>query len=65
MKYYTAKHEVVFMYVFLNNKQLLKDLLEKILERKIENMNILNPNLVTDKINNRIQKLDLLIKTNN
>ena len=65
MKYYTSKHEVVFMYVFLNNRQLLKDLLEKILERKIENMNILNPNLVTDKINNRIQKLDLLINTNN
>ena len=65
MKYYTSKHEVVFMYVFLNNSQLLKDLLETILERKIENMNILNPNLVTDKINNRIQKLDLLINTNN
>ena len=65
MKYYTSKHEVVFMYVFLNNRQLLKDLLETILERKIENMNILNPNLVTDKINNRIQKLDLLINTNN
>ena len=43
MKYYTSKHEVVFMYVFLNNRQLLKDLLEKILERKIENINILNP----------------------
>ena len=42
-----------------------KDLLETILERKIENINILNPNLVTDKINNRIQKLDLLINTNN
>ena len=65
MKYYTSKHEVVFMYVFLNNRRLLKDLLETILERKIENMNILNPNLVTDKINNRIQKLDLLINTNN
>ena len=65
MKYYTSKHEVVFMYVFLNNRQLLKDLLETILERKIENINILNPNLVTDKINNRIQKLDLLINTNN
>ena len=53
------------MYIFLNDKQLLKDLLETILEKRIENINILNPNLVTDKINNRIQKLDLLIKTSN
>ncbi len=65
MKYYTAKHEVVFMYAFLKNRQLLKDLLETILEKKIESINVLNPNLVTDKINNRIQKLDLLIKTDN
>ncbi len=64
-KYYTAKHEIIFMYIFLNDEQLLKDLLETILERKIKSINILNPNLVTDKINNRIQKLDLLIKTNN
>ena len=65
MKYYNSMYEVVFMYAFLNNRQLLKNLLETILERKIENMDILNPNLVTDKINNRIQKLDLLIKTDN
>ena len=64
-QYYTAKHEIIFMYIFLNDKQLLKDLLETILEKRIENINILNPNLVTDKINNRIQKLDLLIKTAN
>lgn len=63
MKYYTSKHEIVFMYVFLNDRELLKDLLETILEKRIKNMIILNPNLVTDRINNRIQKLDLLIKT--
>ena len=51
MKYYNSMYEVVFMYAFLNNRQLLKNLLETILERKIENMDILNPNLVTDKIN--------------
>ena len=62
--YYTAKHEVIFMYAILKSKKILQQLLEFILEKKIEEIIVLNPNLVTDKINNRIQKLDLLIKTN-
>ena len=62
--YYTAKHEVIFMYAILKSKKILKQLLEFILEKKIEEIIVLNPNLVTDKMNNRIQKLDLLIKTN-
>ena len=63
-KYYTAKYEVVFMYVVLNDLDILKRILELVLERSIEEIVVLNPNLLTDHINSRIQKLDLLITSN-
>ena len=63
-KYYTAKYEVVFMYVVLNDLDILKRILELVLERNIEEIVVLNPNLLTDHINSRIQKLDLLITSN-
>ena len=63
-KYYTAKYEVVFMYVVLNDLDILKQILELVLERNIEEIVVLNPNLLTDHINSRIQKLDLLITSN-
>ncbi len=64
IKYYTAKHEVVFMYVILMDNNILKNLIEFILEKKIDEIIILNPNLLTENIKTRVQKLDLLIKSN-
>ena len=64
-KYYTAKSEVVFMYVALKAYTILKRIIEFTIEKEIEEITILNPNLITDNINSRIQKLDLLIKTKN
>ena len=64
-KYYTAKSEVVFMYVALKAYTILKRIIEFTIDKEIEEITILNPNLITDNINSRIQKLDLLIKTKN
>ena len=52
------------MYVVLNDLDILKQILELVLERNIEEIVVLNPNLLTDHINSRIQKLDLLITSN-
>ena len=61
-KYYTGNNEIVFMATLLKSEYLLKKFLEKNLEREVHKIKVLNPNLITDKINNRIQKLDLLLE---
>ena len=61
-KILTAKYEVIFMYAVVKNKQVIKQIIEQILNRKYNEFVILNPNLIKDNINNIGQKLDLLIK---
>ena len=61
-KILTAKYEVIFMYAVVKNKQVIKQIIEQILNRKYNEFVILNPNLIKDNIYNIGQKLDLLIK---
>ena len=61
-KILTAKYEVIFMYAVVKSKQVIKQIIEQILNRKYNEFVILNPNLIKDNIHNIGQKLDLLIK---
>ena len=61
-KFYTAKHEPVFMYAAVK-KEFLIAILEPILDKKIIELEILNPNLIQDHYKRRGQRLDLLVKT--
>ncbi len=61
-KFYTAKHEPVFMYAAVK-KEFLIAILEPILDKKIVELEILNPNLIQDHYKIRGQRLDLLVKT--
>ena len=61
-KFYTARHEPVFMYAAVK-KEFLIAILEPILDKKIEDLQILNPNLIQDYYKLRSQRLDLLVKT--
>ena len=61
-KFYTAKHEPVFMYAAVK-KEFLIAILEPILDKKIVELKILNPNLIQDCYKRRGQRLDLLVKT--
>ena len=59
---YTAKYESVFMYSVTKDYYILKKLLETILNKNIDTITLLNPNLIKDKTKNRNQKLDILVK---
>lgn len=61
-KFYTAKHEPVFMYSVVKCQKILKQIVELVLNKKYNEFVILNPNLIKDNIHNIGQKLDLLIK---
>ena len=61
-KFYTARHEPVFMYAAVK-KEFLIAILEPILDKKIEDLQILNPNLIQNYYKIRGQRLDLLVKT--
>ena len=61
-KLLTAKYEVIFMYAVVKNKQIIKKIVEQVLNKKYKEFVILNPNLIKDNIYNIGQKLDLLIK---
>ena len=61
-KFYTARHEPIFMYAAVK-KEFLIAILEPILVKKIEDLKILNPNLIQDYYKLRGQRLDLLVKT--
>ena len=61
-KFYTARHEPIFMYAAVK-KEFLIAILEPILDKKIEDLQILNPNLIQDYYKLRGQRLDLLVKT--
>ena len=61
-KFYSARHEPVFMYAAIK-KEFLIAILEPILDKKIEDLQILNPNLIQDYYKLRGQRLDLLVKT--
>ena len=63
-KFYTAKHEPVFMYAAVK-KEFLIAILNPIINKKIEELEMLNPNLVQDYFKLRGQRLDLLVKTKN
>ncbi len=62
-KFYTARHEPIFMYAAVK-KEFLIAILEPILDKKIDDLQILNPNLIQDYYKLRGQRLDLLVKTN-
>lgn len=55
---YTAKYESVFMYSVTKDYYILKKLLETILNKNIDTITLLNPNLIKDKTKNRNQKLE-------
>ena len=61
-KFYTARHEPVFMYAAVK-KEFLIAILEPIIDKKIEDLQILNPNLIQEYYKIRGQRLDLLVKT--
>ena len=61
-KFYTARHEPIFMYAAVK-KEFLIAILEPILDKKIEDLQILNPNLIQNYYKIRGQRLDLLVKT--
>ena len=61
-KFYTARHKPIFMYAAVK-KEFLIAILEPILDKKIEDLKILNPNLIQDYYKLRGQRLDLLVKT--
>ena len=61
-QFYTARHEPIFMYAAVK-KEFLIAILEPILDKKIEDLQILNPNLIQDYYKLRGQRLDLLVKT--
>ena len=62
LKYYTARYEQIFMYSVVKS-DILKKLIEFIIEKEIIELKILNPNLIQDTYKTREQRLDLLIKT--
>ena len=61
-KFYTARYEPIFMRSVVK-PNILKPLLEYILEKEIVELEILNPNLVQDYFKLRGQRLDVLVKT--
>ena len=61
-KFYTARHEPIFMYAAVK-KEFLIAILEPIIDKKIEDLQILNPNLIQEYYKIRGQRLDLLVKT--
>ena len=61
-KFYTARYEPIFMRSVVK-PNILKPLLEYILEKEIVELEILNPNLVQDYFKVRGQRLDVLVKT--
>ena len=61
-KFYTARYEPIFMRSVVK-PNILKPLLEYILEKEIIELQILNPNLIQDTYKTRGQRLDLLVKT--
>ena len=61
-KFYTARYEPIFMYAAVK-KEFLIAILEPILDKKIEDLQILNPNLIQNYYKIRGQRLDLLVKT--
>ena len=61
-KFYTARYEPIFMKSVVK-PNILKPLLEYILEKEIIELQILNPNLIQDTYKTRGQRLDLLVKT--
>ena len=61
-KFYTARYEPIFMRSVVK-PNILKPLLEYILEKEIVELEILNPNLIQDYFKVRGQRLDALVKT--
>ena len=61
-KFYTARYEPIFMRSVVK-PNILKPLLEYILEKEIVELEILNPNLVQDYFKVRGQRLGVLVKT--
>ena len=61
-KFYTARYEPIFMRSVVK-PNILKPLLEYILEKEIVELEILNPNLIQDYFKVRGQRLDVLVKT--
>ena len=61
-KFYTARYEPIFMRSVVK-PNILKPLLEYILEKEIVELEILNPNLIQDYFKSRGQRLDVLVKT--
>lgn len=64
-KFYTLKYEIAFIKTIIDDEKLCKYFLSNILEEKIENVKILNARLIADKINNRRQTVDILLKIDN
>ena len=66
LKFYSAKYDRAFKEVFLKekNKDLLRELLEKILEVKIYEIELLKTEKLSGNVNIKEKRLDALLKTN-
>lgn len=62
--FYTARHEAVFYYCVLEDKIILKAILEFILKEKIKKMVIKNSKLIKQKTNQKRQEVDILLEVN-
>jgi len=66
-KFYTAKHDAMFKAVFCNpkNEDLLKWLIEKCLNKKIDILEVKAPQIIKRNIYEKGKTLDVLVKVNN
>jgi len=66
-KFYTAKHDAMFKAVFCNpkNKDLLKWLIEKCLNKEVEILEVKAPQIIKRNIYEKGKTLDVLVKVDN
>ena len=65
MYFYNGKYDRIFKKIFLNNKDLLKELLYSLLKIKFNNIKILNNELEIYKAEEKVKTVDMLINADN
>ena len=62
---YTAKHEAIFLATIVNKPNLMKILLEIILEEEVKEYILLSNKLIKDKLKEKGKEVDILVLVNN
>lgn len=65
MKYYTAKNDLVFKTIMLTNQEILKKLIESVLEEEIESIEVLNNELTVINVKSKKRVVDMYIRIKN